>query len=382
MTTMTSLAHLTDMDLIGEVKALAESERQATAVLIASLAELDSRRLYLREGCSSLFTYCTHVLHLSEHAAYGRIQAARTARRFPRVLDLLAAGDINLTTIGLLAAHLTADNQQELLTSAAHKTKREVERLVASLAPRPDVASTVRKLPVRATPSAVTEPAPPVVRSLGDAPQAVDAGMKISISPPPAKSPVVCPLAPERYKVQFTISRETHAKLRRAQDLMRHTNSNGDPAVVFDRALTLLLAELERQKLAATDRPRATRSTQPGSRHIPSSVKREVWARDGGQCAFRGEHRRCDETRFLEYHHVVPYADGGEAIATNIELRCRPHNAYESEQLFGPWTPMFVKELGPDPLNRVHDLTGRQHVSEHVEADCSDRRRLTFPVSR
>jgi hypothetical protein len=116
--------HLTDMDLIGEVKALAESERQATAVLIASLAELDARRLYLREGCSSLFTYCTHVLHLSEHAAYGRIQAARTARRFPRVLDLLAAGDINLTTIGLLAAHLTADNQQELLGSAAHKTKR------------------------------------------------------------------------------------------------------------------------------------------------------------------------------------------------------------------------------------------------------------------
>jgi len=341
-----------DEALIAKVKALAESERQATAVLIASLAELDARRLYLGEGCSSLFTYCTHVLHLSEHAAYGRIQAARIVRRFPLVLDPLAAGDINLTTIGLLAAHLTADNQQELLASAARKTKREVERLVASLAPRPDVASTVRRLPVRATPPAVTEPAPPVVRPLGDAPRPVDDGTKVSISSPPAKPPVVSPLAPERYKVQFTISRETHDKLRRAQDLMRHTNSNGDPAVVFDRALTLLLGELERQKLAATDRPRATRSTKTGSRHIPSSVKREVWARDGGQCAFRGENRRCDETGFLEYHHVVPYADGGEAVATNIELRCRPHNACESERLFGPWTPTPVRELGPDPAVR------------------------------
>ena len=351
MTTITSLAQLTDMALIGEVKALAERERQATAVLIASLAELDARRLYLREGCSSLFTYCTHVLHLSEHAAYGRIQAARIARRFPRVLDLLAAGDINLTTIGLLAAHLTAENQRELLASATHKTKREVERLVASLAPQPDVASRVRKLPVRATPPAVTGSAPAVLRRLGDAPQAVDAGKKVSISAPPAKPPVVSPLAPERYKVQFTISRDTDDKLRRAQDLMRHANPYGDPAVVFDRALTLLLVELERQKLAATDRPKATRTTKPGSRHIPSSVKREVWARDGGQCAFRGDHRRCDETGFLEYHHVVPYADGGEAAAANIELRCRAHNAYESERLFGPWTPMLVRELGPDLLS-------------------------------
>jgi hypothetical protein len=63
------------------VKTLAADERQATARLIAGLAELDARRLYLGEGCPSLFAYCTQVLHLSEHAAYGRIEAARTARR-------------------------------------------------------------------------------------------------------------------------------------------------------------------------------------------------------------------------------------------------------------------------------------------------------------
>jgi 5-methylcytosine-specific restriction endonuclease McrA len=195
------------------------------------------------------------------------------------------------------------------------------------------------------------------VPSLADAPRPVDARKKLSLSSPSAGLPVVSPLATERYKVQFTISRETHDKLRRAQDLMRHANPHGDPAVVFDRALNLLLAELERQKLAATDRPRATRSTQPGSRHIPSHVKREVWARDGGQCAFRGENRRCDETGFLEYHHVVPYASGGKAVVTNIELRCRPHNAYESEQLFGPWTRMFVRETRSRPSCRESMIT-------------------------
>ena len=74
---LSSLNRLTDTALLAETKRLAAVERRATADLIASLMELDSRKLYLGEGCSSLFTYCTQVLRLSEHAAYGRIAAAR-----------------------------------------------------------------------------------------------------------------------------------------------------------------------------------------------------------------------------------------------------------------------------------------------------------------
>lgn len=85
MQTRSSLHALSDDDLLAEVTRLASRERRATAELVASLAELDARRRYLGEGCSSLFTYCTQVLHLSEHAAYGRIQAARAARRFPAI---------------------------------------------------------------------------------------------------------------------------------------------------------------------------------------------------------------------------------------------------------------------------------------------------------
>ena len=89
--------------------------------------EIDVRRLYLREGCSSLFTYCTQVLHLAEGAADNRIEAARAARRFPAVLDALARGEITLTTIRLLAPHLTDDNHSGLIAAAQHKSKRDVE---------------------------------------------------------------------------------------------------------------------------------------------------------------------------------------------------------------------------------------------------------------
>ena len=99
-----SLASLTDEQLLLKVKALTARERETTALLIASLAELDARRLYLGAGFRSLFTYCTECLHLSEHAAYGRIEAARAARSWPLILELLSDGSVTLTTVCLLAS--------------------------------------------------------------------------------------------------------------------------------------------------------------------------------------------------------------------------------------------------------------------------------------
>jgi hypothetical protein len=332
-----SVAHVSDGDLLAEVKRLAACERQATAQLIASLIELDTRRLYLGEGCSSLFTYCTQVLHLSEHAAYGRIEAARAARRFPVILDRLADGSVTLTTVGLLAPHLTPDNRQALLDAVRHKSKREVEHLVASLRPRPAVPSSIRKLPAPKPPEVSQAPGreePPPEAS------ALPAGDR----PRPARPAVVAPLAPDRYKVQFTVGRETYDKLRRAQDLLRHSIPTGDPAAIVDRALTVLLAELTRTKLAETDRSRASRPTTCRSRHIPAAVKRAVWARDGGRCAFVGATGRCTETGFLEFHHLVPYAVGGETVAKNLELRCAAHNAYEAERYFGSKQLLLVRE--------------------------------------
>jgi hypothetical protein len=154
MHALSSLVDLPDRDLLVELKRLVKQERHATASLIASLAEVDARRLFLGEGCSSLFVYCTRLLHLSESAAYARIAAARAGRRFPIILELLAGGEVSLTTVCLLAPHLTDDNYRRVLDTARRKGKREVEQLVAALHPQPDVVSTIRKLPVTNAPDA------------------------------------------------------------------------------------------------------------------------------------------------------------------------------------------------------------------------------------
>jgi len=106
---------------------------------------------------------------------------------------------------------------------------------------------------------------------------------------------------------------------------------------VFDRALSALIEDLTRKKFAATARPRPSRGQKEGSRNIPAAVRRAVVARDGGRCAFVStDGRACGERRFVEFHHLVPHAVGGEPTVENIQLRCRAHNGHEVDVFFGP----------------------------------------------
>src|SRR5687768_15495216 len=148
-TQFTALRRLSDKELLARVHSIAQKERQASACLIAHLAELEIRGLYLPEGCSSMFTYCTQILKFSEQEAYTRIRAGRVAARFPVVLDRLADGSLNMTAVVLLAPHLTESNHEELFAAARHRTRHEVEKLIAALRPLPAVPTILRKLPAK-----------------------------------------------------------------------------------------------------------------------------------------------------------------------------------------------------------------------------------------
>lgn len=289
-------AHLTDEQLLGAVKRLAARERDSTADLVAHFVELEARQLYLGAGFTSLYEYCREVLHLSEDRACNRIAAARAARNFPSVLPMLADGRLNLSTLRMLIPHLAEDHEQ-LLAAAAFKTRRDLREVIARRAPRPHVPSAVRKFPALA----------------------------------------VEPLAEDRYLIKFTAGAAMVARLRQAQDLLRHAVPSGDAGEIFDRALTVLLTELEKRKFAATTRPRPARPSRRESRDIPASVKRAVWMRDDGQCSFAGHGgRRCEARGFLEFHHLTPYIAGGAPSVENIALRCKAHNLYEADLYFAP----------------------------------------------
>jgi hypothetical protein len=297
-------AALSDDQLIERVKHLAACERRASVALIRSLVQFDARRLYLREGCSSLFTYCTQVLHLSEGSAYNRIETARAARRYPQILEALEQGDLTLIAVRLLAPHLTPSNHDEVLAAARHRSRQGILELIASVNPCPSTATAIRPM------ASVT------------------------------------PLAPDRYMLQVTLTRETYEKLRCAQALSRHALPGGDISSILERALTLLIDHLERRRFARVMSPRPTTAeSSTSNRHVPAAVRRAVWQRDEGCCAFVGSTGRCRETAFLEFHHVAPYAAGGAATADNIQLRCRAHNQYEARLFFGDSVVKEAREV-------------------------------------
>jgi hypothetical protein len=360
-TNMLALASdLSDHDLLARIGELADKERETSAELVAHLAALETRpSLYAAQGHGSLFSYCTSVLRLTEDAACNRIQAARACRRFPMILDLMATGALSLTTVRMLHSHLTPENHEAVLARAAGLSCREIEALVAELAPRPDVPASVRKLP---------DPAPRPLAGAPTAPlfEATPPSSPIATPPVavPARRPVIEATSPERYRVQFTVGKEGHDTLRRLQDLLRREIPSGDAGTIVERALHLLLEKVEKAKFAATSKPRP--AIRPGtdtarmpdeartpvvlSRRIPSPVRRAAWRQDGGRCGFVSkEGVRCRERSFLEFHHVRPYARGGPASVDNISLRCRRHNQYEAEVVFGPRASSRVRTvpLGP-----------------------------------
>ena len=291
------ISHLTDTELSVEVERLARAERAATLALVVHLAEFDARKLHLAAAFPSLYRYCRAVLTLSEHEAYHRIVAARTVRRFPIALDPLGAGRLNLTTLRLLAPHLTAENHSDLLAAASGRTRRQVQRLLATRFPKPDVPISIRPV-AGSAPAAVavipiiggSEPSP-----AADGPFAVSAqGIEPSaqapvrperpIAPPPPSAPEPTrPLSATRYEFHFTGRCETYEKLERAKDLLRHAVPDGDVAEIFDRALSALLRDVEKRRFALTDRPRVDLTEPPAVdgtlRYIAAPVRRAVWLR-------------------------------------------------------------------------------------------------------
>jgi hypothetical protein len=229
-TNMFALASaLSDDDLLARLGVLAGREREATVELVAHLAALEARpSVYAALGHGSLFSYCRDVLHLSEDAACNRIAAARACRLYPRILDRLASGAVSLTAVRMLRPCLTLENHEDVLARAAGRTLRQIEALIAELSPRPDAPTSVRKLAVPVRP-ATEPPVPPLAPSLAPS---VAPPSPVPALPLAAPRPAVQATSPERYRVQFTIGKDIHERLRRLQDLLRRESPNGDAGAI------------------------------------------------------------------------------------------------------------------------------------------------------
>ena len=321
------LQAISDHDLLDRLTELTRDSRHTEADLVAHMAEVDERKLYASNACASMFSYCTEILHFSEAEAYLRIVAARASRRHPVLLTLLV-----------------------VLAKASYRSKRQIQELVAELSPRPDAQALIRKLPQRhreegppslplvdphrARESSLSEPVPRTDDRLH--PDEVLAGSAHVATVP---RPVIEPLAPARYKVQFTATAALHDKLQRLQALMRSQVPDGDLSTIIEQAVTEKLERLEARRFGLTKAPRKTLAesdTSAASRYIPAPIRRFVAERDGMRCRYVDEQgRRCSQRHRLDFHHRHPFGFGGDHRPAGVQLLCPRHNQLLAEHDYG-----------------------------------------------
>ena len=378
-----SLESLDSSDLLSATRELVRKSHGVEADLLAHLGEIDDRKLYLDCAHPSMFAFCLDELGFSECAAYNRITVARIGRRLPAVIEAVRSGRVHLAGLRLLAPHLTTENHEVLLAQAAGKSKREIEEMVARLWPLPPVPTSIHRLPENPV---VKSPPMPMSRAfwgnadpppLPDEPRPASHSSDQNTGPTaPAREqhrPLIAPLSGETFRFQFTGTRELRDRLQEAQDLLRHRVPDGDVSTILERALNLLIAEVKKERFAVgrkarsesteeaettkpvktqtEETPQTDDTTQTGgatqtaeasvipeaaSRHIPDAIKRAVYERDGGRCAFVEENgRRCSATAALTFDHVEGFARMPVHTIAGIRLLCWAHNQHAADQMYG-----------------------------------------------
>ncbi len=292
--------HLSVDQLLTQTKTAALAEQSATFALLEYLCEVDQRRAYASELYTSLFDYLVRGLNYSESQSAERVAAVRLMRQNDEAREAIQVGQLTLTSAAQIQRFiqaerkvanqpLTPERANVLIETCSGKSKREVEKILFSVASVPtQIAMQERTRQVTAT----------------------------------------------TLEIKMTLSSNAQAKLARARELI-HTETMAE---VFEKALDALIEAKEKSlgkttiKALPTPPAKEEAAYTPKSqnlRYIPAKFKRIIHARSKGQCEYLNpKGTRCGSQKYLEVDHVVPISAGGKSEITNLRHLCRNHNQY------------------------------------------------------
>ena len=284
---------LSNKELSTKLERFVEDERGRLHIFLAWLGEADSRKFAEDEGYSSTFDYCVRKLRLSEDESYRRIHAARAAVVRPELLAALADGQLSLSAVSKIAPHVRRHDAAEIISQVKGKTAREIDEVLSPLLLAAEKRESVRIVAVA----------------------------------------VPGPVGTSAFRVDFSFrgSCDLRDAIARIRELLSHKCPRG--------GIDELLLEVTRDYLDRHDPQKGLpgrASPVRGGSSIPAGIRRTVWARDGGRCAYIGTTGvQCLARRFLEIDHVKPRALGGGDTLGNLRLLCRPHNDSERRRILG-----------------------------------------------
>ena len=389
---------LSNRELHSQLTRLVRRERSICLEVLDHLNEIEHRKLHLELGFRSMFDYCTRGLGYSESAAGRRVQVARCVGRFPEVRSQIAAGEVNLSTVGQIASILTRANKESILRAIAGRSQRDVEAIASRF--RPPIAIRDRVRPVRVVVAAAAQGAgapahsrdgsasgergrPNVSRvTSGSGEDAATELLELNHSRSESAKIPNSARTVQKMFIQFTASPDIMTKLEKMRTLLSTKIPQGASFEdVFDVAMDLYIEKHDPEAKQARRSERAKKKNQRAepaahdvrskrrneeretiqksgrrkpskqapacgkpSRYVPPATRDAVYARDGGRCAYESATgKRCGSRHNLHVDHIVPHARGGSNALSNLRLLCARHNRLEAERLLGPAVKRFTR---------------------------------------
>ncbi len=332
------LSRKSDCNLIADLKVLVTQERGVLTQILKYLKEVETRKLYLAMGYSSLFAFLIGEINYSESAAQRRIEAMRLMRDVPELEAKIENGEISLTVASQVGTFIrqeghkrkiqktepiTRDEKLNLLECLQGSSSRECEKKLAEIAPE----TCIPKEKTR-------------------------------------------PITDEKTLIQLTVGKDLMNKIQKLKGLLSHQNETGSLEGLLDRLADIALEKLDPERrearrqnrnkslqqenqnctaplpapegeqsmsLRGGHRPtKQSLGVKTNSRHIPQLLRDQIWLRDKGQCQYGNPKtgKICGSTQRLELDHRFPFALGGENSADNLQIKCRAHNQWRAGILF------------------------------------------------
>ncbi len=277
----------------------AKNYRAAETDLLDVLAEVETHKVHLHFGCSSLFQYALSELKLSESVVSNLIYVMRTCKKVPELKEHVKSGAITLSNARRIAAVIQPENKNEWLQKASDLSSRKLEKEIARVQPQ---------LVVQERSSYVTA---------------------------------------QRLKIEIGMFENQLLLLRKAQDLV--SSSQGRAASLEETVVAMTDFYLKnKDPVRKAKRVIAKKGLVSGdadshvTRHvpelqsertpIPAATLHQVHLRDQKKCAFKNHNDEiCGESRWTEIHHIRPVSQGGKNVLENLVTLCSAHHKWIHE---------------------------------------------------
>ena len=282
-----------DVKLLKLIPAKVKTEREATAAVLELLAEIDSRKLYLKEGYNSMYSYLTIGLSYSEGAAQRRIECARALKSNEKVKDKLRSGDVSLTTLSMVSREMLKKDKPELLEEISGKSKKEVERIVLKHKPASDkTRESIKTIKVKK-----------------EVNQGFENHHRQNLNSEDTEN---------RLKLSFSVLEETRSLIEEAKQVLSGRLPRGLEELFVAGLESIVSQHKKKAKSLGTKKGGGSKK---GSRNIPAKVRKEVLERDKYQCTYIGKNgKACCSKWNIEVDHIVNFAEGGEHTLENLRV--------------------------------------------------------------